>query len=90
MLTAAGLAQALGGRREGVHWMARCPAHADRTPSLALRDGHTGVLVHCHAGCSQEAVIAALRGRGLWEAAYVPIPRNSTATRSVKAPPFFT
>ena len=24
------------------------------------------MLVHCHAGCNQERVIAALRGRGLW------------------------
>ena len=24
------------------------------------------MLVRCHAGCDQERVIAALRGRGLW------------------------
>jgi hypothetical protein len=47
--------------------VARCPAHEDRTPSLAVADGHDGtLLVHCHAGCAQIAVIAALRRRDLW------------------------
>src|SRR5262249_23184833 len=41
----------------------------DREPSLSIRDGKDGkVLLHCHAGCSQESVIAALRQRGLWPA----------------------
>jgi hypothetical protein len=48
--------------------MARCPAHDDRTPSLSIRNANGGkVLVHCHAGCDQERVTAALRSRGLWE-----------------------
>ena len=47
-------------RREGVEWKALCPAHADKNPSLSIRyvDGKT--LIHCHAGCSSEAVLAAL------------------------------
>jgi hypothetical protein len=46
--------------------MARCPAHDDREPSLSIRDADENkVLVRCHAGCDQEHVIAALRGRGL-------------------------
>lgn len=66
--TAKTLAHALGGQRAGACWMARCPAHDDGTASLAIRDGDAGqVLVHCHAGCSQAAVIAALRARGLWD-----------------------
>ena len=60
------IAKALGGRRTGGGWMARCPAHEDRTPSLSIRDADGTVLVRCHAGCAQERVIAALRGRGLW------------------------
>jgi hypothetical protein len=44
-----------------------CPAHEDDTPSLTIQDAGDGkVLVHCHAGCAQERVIAALRRRGLW------------------------
>jgi hypothetical protein len=56
----------------GVHWhprgvMARCPAHEDKTPSLAISVGKTGqVLVKCFSGCSQTAVIDALRAKGLW------------------------
>ena len=49
-------------------YVARCPAHDDRKPSLSITDAKDGkVLVHCHAGCDQEHVIAALRTRGLWK-----------------------
>lgn len=66
-MSAAQLAHALGGRQVGGQWMAPCPVHTDRCPSLAVRDAPDGrVLVHCHAGCSQAAIIAALRLRGLW------------------------
>jgi putative DNA primase/helicase len=61
------IAYALGGRKAGSGWTARCPAHEDRTPSLSIRDSNDGkVLVRCHAGCDQEQVIATLRSRGLW------------------------
>ena len=60
------VAKALGGRKLGSGWMARCPAHDDREPSLSIRQSDNGkVLVRCHAGCDQEQVIAALRSRGL-------------------------
>jgi hypothetical protein len=60
------IARALGGRKAGGGWKARCPAHDDRNPSLSIRDEHGQVLVRCHAGCEQADVIAALRERGLW------------------------
>ena len=61
------VAKALGGRRAGAGWIARCPAHDDRKPSLSITDSENGnVLVYCHAGCEQHRVIAALRLRGLW------------------------
>lgn len=66
MFDAREIALALGGKRNGFAWIARCPAHQDRTPSLSLRDEDGKVLVHCHAGCPQVAVLDALRGRGLW------------------------
>lgn len=46
-------------RGEG-QWMARCPAHDDRKPSLSVTLGDYGrVLLHCFAGCSFKAVLAA-------------------------------
>jgi hypothetical protein len=67
-MTAEGIAKVLGGRRAGAGWMARCPAHDDREPSLSIRRGEDGkVLVRCHAGCEQATVIAVLRSRGLWQ-----------------------
>ena len=52
-------------------WMARCPAHDDRGPSLSLTEkphkvtGELTPLIYCHAGCSSEDVLAAV-GLG-WE-----------------------
>ena len=39
-------------------WMAICPAHADRSPSLSIRETEDGrVLLHCHGGCDVESVL---------------------------------
>ncbi|MEP7362283.1 MAG: hypothetical protein ABI972_03440 [Acidobacteriota bacterium] len=61
------IALSLGGRKRGRGYVACCVAHEDNTPSLSITDTPDGrLLVHCFAGCSQDAVIAALRARGLW------------------------
>ena len=66
-MTAEAIAQALQARRTGPgRWMARCPAHDDRTPSLSIAERNGTLLVHCFAGCRQADVIEALRARGLW------------------------
>ncbi len=66
-ITAEAIADALDGRPVGDGWAACCPAHDDNDPSLSIHAGHNGkVLVHCHAGCTQAEVIAALRDAGLW------------------------
>jgi hypothetical protein len=57
-LTAEAIAKALGARRAGGGWT----AHDDRIDET----DDNKELVRCHAGCDQERVIAALRGRGLW------------------------
>lgn len=81
VLTAEAIARSIGGKRAGAGWTARCPAHDDRTPSLSIRDAKDGkILVHCHAGCGQDRVIAALRTRGLWG-------ENSWRNISVQHPP---
>jgi len=65
-MNAAELTQALGGRWHGSYGQAKCPAHDDRNPSLSIKDGNGRVLVKCHAGCSQDAVIIALKAQQLW------------------------
>lgn len=50
-----------GVRRAGAGWVARCPSHDDRTPSLSLAAGAGGrLLLYCHAGCPFTAVRAGL------------------------------
>ncbi|APZ43846.1 hypothetical protein [Acidihalobacter ferrooxydans] len=42
-------------------WIARCPAHADKSPSLSIREAEDGrLLVYCFGGCEAEDVTAAL------------------------------
>lgn len=42
-------------------WLARCPAHDDRHPSLTLRELDDGtLLLRCWAGCSAAEVVAAV------------------------------
>jgi len=54
------LAKLDGIRRNGTGWMARCPAHEDRTASLSVTAGADGrALAYCHAGCTVEAVTGA-------------------------------
>lgn len=55
------LAQLEGVKRTGDgRWLARCPAHADRSPSLSVKETGAGVvLVKCWAGCSVGEVMAA-------------------------------
>ncbi len=48
-------------RKSNDQWTARCPAHADRTPSLSISLGKDGkVLLHCFAGCTYDAIVQAL------------------------------
>lgn len=75
-MTAESLALALKGHRSGDNWIAKCLAHDDNNPSLSIRQQGEKVLVHCHAGCSQEAVIAALKAHGLWQSEDSPNRRN--------------
>lgn len=43
-------------------WIARCPAHDDREPSLSISEGNDGrVLLHCHAGCNIDSITSAIR-----------------------------
>ena len=59
-------------------WLARCPAHRDKTPSLSIRETNDGtILVNCFAGCGASDVLNAL---GLpWRALF---PQNRTQSTS--------
>jgi hypothetical protein len=42
-------------------WLACCPAHPDKSPSLSIRELPDGrVLLHCFTGCSVDAVVGAI------------------------------
>jgi hypothetical protein len=42
-------------------WLACCPAHEDRSPSMSIREMEDGrVLVHCFAGCGVDSILGAV------------------------------
>lgn len=47
-------------RRSSRGYVARCPAHADRHPSLSVSEGERGILVKCWAGCTTKEIVGAL------------------------------
>jgi hypothetical protein len=50
----------LDAKRSGEGWLAKCPAHDDRQPSLSISEGRDGrVLLHCHAGCALDEILSA-------------------------------
>lgn len=46
--------------RGGGQYSAICPAHEDKSPSLAIREIDDRVLIYCFAGCSPGAVMDAV------------------------------
>jgi putative DNA primase/helicase len=66
--------------KDGTAWTARCSAHDDRHPSLSVDERADGaVLLHCFAGCSFAAIVAALRLDP--SALFPPRTRASAASR---------
>ena len=42
-------------------WMACCPAHDDKNPSLSLFENNDGrILLHCFAGCGGSDIVSAI------------------------------
>ena len=56
------LSRLYGVKPSGSHkWMASCPSHDDRSPSLSIREADDGaVLLHCFAGCAAPEVLATI------------------------------
>ena len=44
----------------GDGYQAQCPAHDDKRPSLSLKEVDGKVLMRCHAGCSNESIMASI------------------------------
>lgn len=53
------------------NWLACCPAHDDKRPSMTLHETDDGrILCHCWTGCSFESIVGAV-GLG-WEPWFPP------------------
>lgn len=65
-----------------------CVAHDDANPSLSVTESNGKALFKCHAGCSQEALVAALKERGMWgdqeSRSETPIPIRSGTRQLVR------
>ena len=45
---------------QGAGYIACCPAHDDKHPSLSIKEEDGKILAYCHAGCSIEEICDAL------------------------------
>lgn len=66
-------------------WLARCPSHEDRSPSLAIKQtADSKILLHCFAGCAVADITATL---GLKLSDLMPDSPDRDRTKA-KAPKF--
>ena len=84
------IVEALGGQWQPNGAMCRCPAHADRTPSLSVRPGHRRLLFHCFAGCEAAVIIQSLRALRLISGSSgargtIPAPANTKSLAPLAA-----
>ena len=48
-------------RAQGSGWVASCPSHPDKNPSLSIKGTSDGkVLIWCHAECETDAIVKAI------------------------------
>ena len=48
-------------QRGADQYMAKCPAHQDRTASMSVKETDDGrILIHCFAGCGTDAILGAI------------------------------
>lgn len=67
------------------NWLACCPAHDDKSPSLTLHAADDGrILVKCFPGCSFEEIVGAV-GLG-YEPWFPPKPFQADRTVAVRRP----
>ncbi len=41
-------------------YIAQCPSHTDKNPSLAIRDDNGKILLRCFAGCSAHEIVSSI------------------------------
>lgn len=73
-----------GVRKTGSGWIAKCPAHPDKSPSLSIREGERGILLRCFAGCTFGAIADAL-GLRQSELFHEPLSAPQKRQRATKA-----
>lgn len=63
-------------------WLACCPSHQDKSPSLAITETESGtMLIHCFAGCGVDEVLGAV---GLDAADLFPPRPESQAAKGTR------
>lgn len=76
-----------GVKKSGDGWIARCPGHDDKKPSLSINQNDKGdILLKCHAGCTTQAVCDAL-GIAVSELFADPDSSRSNGRTNPKPPP---
>ncbi len=66
-------------------WIACCPAHEDRAPSMTIAETDDGrVLIHCFAGCSVEEILSAV-GLG-FDVLFPPKPDSHNPKHGIAKP----
>jgi hypothetical protein len=90
-MDARAITKALGGKWQSSFGLCRCPVHADKTPSLKVRDDarkEDGIDLHCFAGCDWKDIKDEFKRQGLLsEFAPAKIDRTLGASRETLAPP---
>lgn len=66
-------------------WVACCPAHDDKSPSMTIAETDDGrVLVHCFSGCSVEEILGAV---GMdYGVLFPPKPESHTPRKPTSRP----
>jgi putative DNA primase/helicase len=83
------IAEALGGSPlpdSRGNYLCHCPSHTDSHPSLAVGADGDRVLFYCRAGCSQSAVLEALKRRGLLPGKAAPAAHTAAHASPVQHP----
>lgn len=58
-MTLTEVAEKANAQHKGKKLLAHCPCHDDQNPSVEIKEGDSGVLVKCRAGCKTEDVVGA-------------------------------